>query len=122
MQQFDTRSFEEIMDTPMSVLEDLESTYCEMYKDVYGVKARWYRAESVEQARRDLEVLGAELERQIEQDKKYQQEAVAAFEELVKSCPDRETAIRWQCQAYNTEDLEHLEYCLGLPFGYLKKM
>jgi len=106
----------------LSELEQLECIYCDMHKDVYGVKARWYRADSVEQARKDLARLEAALVAQMEEDARFQQEAITAFEQLVSSvCGDRETAIRWQLQAYDTQDVEHLEYRLGLPFGYLTK-
>lgn len=112
------------MGRQLTELEELESIYCEMHKDVYGVKARWYKAESVEQARADLERLGAELEAQIEQDKKFQQEAIAAFMQVVNEhCGgDFEAAKRWQHQAYDTGgDDEYLAYRLGLPYGYFKK-
>lgn len=115
MEQF--KSWEDL-----SELEQLESTYCEMHKDVYGVKARWYKASSVEQARKDLEVLQAELERQMAADKVAQQQAIAAFQELAKSYGGVETAKRWQHQAYNTQgDDEFLCYCMGLPYGYFKQ-
>ena len=55
MQQFETQQ-------ELSELEQLEIIYCDMHKDVYGVKARWYRAESVEQARRDLDLLAQALD------------------------------------------------------------
>lgn len=123
MQQADTRSFEEMVATPMTELEELENIYCEMHKDVYGVKARWYRAESVEQARKDIARLQVELDAQIEADRRAQQEAVRAFEELAASFGhDVETAKRWQHQAYGTEgDDEYLCYQLGLPYGYFRK-
>ena len=122
MEQVDTRSFAEITATPMTELEDLESLYCDMYKDVYGVKARWYKAESVEKAREDLARLQVELEAQMARDAEAQQQAIAAFEELAKSYGGVETAKRWQHQAYSTDgDDEALEYRLGLPFGYFKK-
>jgi hypothetical protein len=107
----------------MTELEELESIYCDMHKDVYGVKARWYRAESVEKARADIDRLQAELEAQMAQDKIYQQEAIKAFEELSASYGgDIETAKRWQHQAYGTDgDDEFLCYHLGLPYGYFKK-
>jgi hypothetical protein len=117
----DTRSFEEITSTPLSELEELECVYCEMHKDVYGVKARWYRAESVEAARADIARLEEELDRVIAQDKLAQQEAIAAFQQLVKSY-GYENAKRWQHQAYNTNgDDEFLCYHLGLPYGYFKQ-
>lgn len=104
----------------LSELEQLESIYCDMHKDVYGVKARWYRAESVEQARRDLDRLQAELEVQMVQDRAAEQMAIAAFQELVASY-GFDNAKRWQHQAYNTNgDDEYLEYNLGLPYGYFK--
>lgn len=106
----------------MTVLEELESIYCDMHKDVYGVKARWYRAESEEKARADIARLEAALEIQMAQDKVFQQEAIKAFEELAASFGhDVDTAKRWQHQAYNTNgDDEYLEYRLGLPYGYFK--
>lgn len=111
-----------MQDVQMTELEELESIYCEMHKDVYGVKARWYRAESVEQARKDIDFLQKALEAQMEADKKFQQEAIKAFEELAASFGGIETAKRWQHQAYNTDGTdEHLEYCMGLPYGYFKK-
>ena len=61
MEQVDTRSLDEILATPMTELEELECLYIEMYKDVHGMKARWYRADSVEQARRDIARLEEEL-------------------------------------------------------------
>jgi len=123
MEQVDTRSFEEMIATPMTELEELENIFCEMHKDVYGVKARWYRAESVEQARKDIERLSEELKVQMEADRKAQQEAIRAFEELAASFGhDIETAKRWQHQAHGTDgDDEYLAYRLGLPYGYFKK-
>jgi hypothetical protein len=109
-------------ETQMTELEELESIYCEMHKDVYGVKARWYRAESVEAARADLARLGEALDAEMASQRKAQQEAIAAFEELAKSYGGVETAKRWQHQAYDTNgDDEYLCYHLGLPYGYFRK-
>lgn len=107
----------------MTELEELECIYCEMHKDVYGVKARWYRAETVEQARADIARLEVELEAVMEQDRQSQNAAIKAFEELAASYGgDIETAKRWQHQAYDTRgDDEYLCYHLGLPYGYFKK-
>lgn len=102
--------------------EQLESTYCELHKDVYGVKARWYHADTVEQARADLAALQVQAEEQWARDKQAQDNAIAAFVELANSYGGIETAKRWQHQAYNTNgDDEHLEHCLGLPYGYFRK-
>jgi hypothetical protein len=121
MTQFDTRSFEEILNTPMTELEELENIYCEMHKDVYGVKARWYRAESVEQARADLARLEAALKVEMEREAAAQQEAIAAFMKLAATY-GFENAKRYQHDAYGTEgDDEYLCYHLGLPYGFFKE-
>lgn len=102
-------------------LEELECIYCDMHKDAYGVKARWYRAKSIVEAYKDIDSLQVIITAQMAQDKIFKQEAITAFEELVKTCPDRETAKRWQHQAYETgDDDELLAYRLGLPYGYFK--
>jgi hypothetical protein len=106
----------------LSEKEQLESIYCDMHKDVYGAKARWYRAGTVEQARADVARLEAEAEAQHKRDMECQQEAITAFEELAKSYGGVATAKRWQHQAYGTDgDDEYLCYRLGLPYGYFKK-
>lgn len=111
--------------TEMTELESLESTYCEMHKDAYGVKARWYRAESVEKAQADIDSLQLVIDAQIAQDRIYQQEAIAAFQQVVdEHCGGCvETAKRWQHQAYGTDgDDEFLAHRLGLPYGFFKKV
>ena len=121
-QQYDTRSFEEMLNTPMTELEELESIYCEMHKDVYGVKARWYRAESVEQARADLARLEAALEVEMARQREAENEAIAVFERLAVQY-GFENAKRYQHDAYDTRgDDEYLCYHLGLPYSYFRKV
>lgn len=111
----------------MTELEELEQMYCELHKDVYGVKARWYKAESIEQARKDLDSLQAAGEVVWAEERKAQEAAVARFEQRVTAtiqsgAKDRETALRWIHQAEDTQgDDEYLCYNLGLPYGYFRK-
>lgn len=111
----------------LSELEQLECTYCEMYKDAHGIKARWYKAESVEQARRDIENLSREVERTIAREAEEQQQAAVRFEKLVddtieNGAKDRATALRWIHMAEATDgDDEFLCFKRGLPYGYFKK-
>jgi hypothetical protein len=108
----------------MSELEQLECTYCEMHKDVYGVKARWYRAESVEQARKDIDSLSKAMEQVMAEEQRRQAASIHDFEMVVlKHCGgDFEKAVRWQHDACNTNgDDEYLEYHLDLPYGYIKR-
>lgn len=116
------------MEQQMTELQELEGIYCEMHKDVYGVKARWYKAETVEQARADVESLGKELEAQMAQDKKFQQEAMLAFEIRVQDCismgaKSRKDALRWIHEAEGTGgDDEYLCYNLGLPYSFVREI
>ena len=41
----------------LTELEELQRVYCETHNDVYGVKAPWYHADTVERAREDLAAL-----------------------------------------------------------------
>lgn len=113
----------------LSELEQLEVTYCEMHKDVYGVKARWYRAESVEQARKDLETLGRALDAELEREAAEQQEAIAKFNKRIEDtiaagAGDRETALRWIMDADDCprrDDWDYLCYVNGLPYGFFRE-
>lgn len=111
----------------LSELEELEQIYCEMHKDVYGVKARWYRAESVEAARRDIENLHSAMEVIAAQEKELQETCIREFEDRVRTlieagAGDRETAIRWLHQAEDTDGSStSLEHALGLPYYYLSQ-
>lgn len=111
----------------LSELEQLESTYCELHKDVYGVKARWYRAKTVEQARDDLQALEAAAEEEFARQQLVQQQAIVRFEKLVTEtialgAGDRATALRWIHEGALTDGHdEFLCYHMGLPYGYLKK-
>ena len=127
MNQFDTRSFDEILATPMTELEELESIYCEMYKDVYGMKARWYRAESVEQARADIARLEQELilseKARIEDEARAVVKFCKRIEDTIKAgAGNRETALRWIMEADDARgDWEFLCYLNGLPYGFFKQ-
>jgi hypothetical protein len=104
----------------------LECIYCELHKDVYGVKARWYTAESVEQARKDVEALQAQGELVWAQERADKEQRAVAVEKRIAElvamgAGDRETAVRWLHDAEGTGgDSEFLCYCLGLEYGYFK--
>lgn len=110
----------------MTELEDLECAYAELHKDVYGVKARWYKAPSIEQARVDLACLEHQAKRVWAQEKQDQIDAAVRFEaridNTIKSgAKTRETALRWIHQAEGTDgDAEFLCHACGLKYGYFK--
>lgn len=127
MEQYDTRSFDEILATPMTELEELECLYAEMYKDVHGMKARWYRAESVEQARADIARLEEELilaeKARIENEARAVVKFCKRIEDTIKAgAGNRETALRWIMEADDARgDWEFLCYLNGLPYGFFKQ-
>lgn len=110
----------------MTELEEMEQMYSELHKDVYGVKARWYHADSIEHARADLASLQAQAEVVWAREKQAQVDAGVAFEARVAEliavgAGDRATALRWIHQAEGTDgDDERLCYALGLSFSHFK--
>lgn len=116
------------MDYQMTALEELECIYCELHKDVYGVKARWYKAANEEEARLDIARLQEAGEEIWAQEKKAEEEAAARFEQRVLEtirlgAGNRKTAMRWIHQAEETGgDEDFLCYQLGLPWRYFRKV
>lgn len=114
------------MQVEMTELEELESIYCDLHKDVHGVKARWYRAESVEQAQKDIDNLQEAGKLIWAQEKAEQDEAAVRFEArvqetIVAGAKDRATALRWIHDAEGTDgDNDYLAWTLGLPYKYFK--
>ena len=114
----------------MTPLEQAQCTYWDMYKDAYGHRPRGIDTSSWTLAAFDAEFdrLGKIIEEEYQQRKQAEAAAVARFEEQVKSfitmgANDRETAIRWFHEAEQTNgDDEYLCYCLGLPYGYFRKL
>lgn len=111
----------------MTELQQLETIYCDMHKDVYGVKARGYHAESVEQARIDVERLKEALVRVENTRKEEEQRAISVFckrlEHMIRSgAPGWKAALRWIHEADGTNgDDEYLCHINGLPAGFFKQ-
>jgi hypothetical protein len=114
----------------MTPLEQAQCTYWDMYKDAYGHRPRGIDTSSWTLAAFDeeFERLGKTIEADYQQRKLAEAASVARFEEQVKSfitmgANDREAAIRWFHEAEQTNgDHEYLCYCLGLPYGYFRKL
>ena len=117
------------MNEQLTELQELEMLYCEMHKDVYGVKARWYRADSVEQARKDLDLLQECLREETKREEAAQAKAIEEFEATVQhaiefGAGDRETALRWLIDDAPGEacgDREYFCFLNGLPYGYFNR-
>ncbi len=102
------------------------SIYSDLYKDVYGFRPRGVTFESVEKFQRSWDYLVEQLEANQAAERVAQAENVKAFEARIVEtislgAGDRETAIRWILDAEETDDREHLEWKLNIPYGYLSK-
>lgn len=116
------------MQTAAERIRNLEEAYCEYHKDVYGIKARWIKFSSVEEGEKAMEALEAAGKEIWAQEELDRQAAVVRFEARITEtialgAGNRETALRWIHDAEGTQgDDEFLCYCVGIPYGYLKKV
>lgn len=103
----------------------------DLHKDAYGFRPGEYfwadwDAASEDGKQRIWDNLLDALDRALETEREYQQEAIADLEDRIRfmmntvaGC-DRADAIRYLHDVYNTNgDVEYLEHHLGVPYGYL---
>jgi hypothetical protein len=114
----------------MSVLEQMQCQYWDMYKDAYGVRPRGIDTTdwTEEDFMAEFETLGNAIEREEAERKEREAEATVKFESRVadliaSGAGDRATALRWIHEAEGTDgDEEYLCFCVGLPYGYFRKV
>ena len=117
----------------LSEVEQLQSTFSDYYKSVYGFRPRfmadaeWNCAEWLKS---QLVILDKEAEVVFAEEKRQKEDAIRRFEakiaEVVATgAKDRETAIRWMFDAENDDyvsnDPDYFCFLHGLPYGYFKK-
>jgi hypothetical protein len=113
----------------MTVLEQMQCQFWDMYKDAYGSRPRGIDTTdwTEEEFMAEFETLGRVIEREETQRKIDQAEASVRFENQINSlissgARDRESAIAWVHQAEGSDgDDEYLCFLLGLPYGYFRK-
>jgi len=120
----DFKSWEE-----MSVLEQMQCQYWDMYKDAYGMRPRgidtssWTEAEFLNV----FEQLAEVIQREEVQRQTSEAEAAVRFEEhlavlMSTGARTRETAMAWVHEAEGSNgDDEYLCFLLGLRYGYFRK-
>jgi hypothetical protein len=114
----------------MSVLEQYACTYWDMYKDAYGVRPRgidtstWIESDFEAEFVYLGNISEANYKEQLASEAKAAERFEAQVQSFVQSgAKDRETAIRWFHEAEQTNgDEEYLCFCLGLPYGYFRKV
>ena len=112
------------------------SILSDLHKDAFGVRPgqgfwRQWNESTNDEKQQIWDGLCDVSQQEADREKQLQEIAVADFEGRIaqaqfQGAPDRATAIRWMCQAYGVEDApgtwgwEHLEYELGIPYGYIE--
>ena len=112
----------------MSILEQMQCQYWDMYKDAHGIRPRGTdtSAWTMDDFTREFEFLGRVIDANETQRREDQAEAIVAFEKRVQDllsmgAQDRAMALRWIHEAEETNgDDEYLCYSVGLPYGYFK--
>jgi hypothetical protein len=113
----------------MTVLEQMQCQYWDMYKDAHGFRPRhvdtfhWTEADF----EAEFKILGEVIEREAVIRKESELKAEVDFEMRVQSiiscgAKDRAMALRWIHEAEGTGgDDEFLCWTVGLPYGYFRK-
>ena len=119
----DFKSWEE-----MSVLEQMQCQYWDMYKDAYGMRPRgidttsWTEAEFL----KEFDQLAEVIQREEIARKEAEAKAIVDFEDrvtnLMHTGTNRERVIEWLMDAEGANgDLEYFCFTQGLPYGYFRK-
>jgi hypothetical protein len=112
----------------MTVLEQYQCQYWDMYKDAYGFRPRGIDTSSwtEQDFEKEFEYLAEVIRREDEVRRADQHRAIVRFSEriertILSGAKDRETALRWIHEADGSNsDEEYLAYLNGLPYGYFK--
>jgi hypothetical protein len=113
----------------MSVLEQMQCQYWDMYKDAYGSRPRGIDTTewTEEEFMAEFETLGKVIEREEIARKESEAQASIRFEAQIQSmissgAKNREAALAWihEAEGSNGDD-EYLCFLLGLPYGYFRK-
>ena len=112
----------------MSVLEQMQCQYWDMYKDAYGTRPRGIDTTewTEEQFMSEFETLGKVIEREEIARKECEAKAIVDFEDrvlnLMHTGTNRERVIAWLMDAEGaTGDFEYFCFTQGLPYGYFRK-
>ena len=111
----------------MTVLEQMQCQYWDMYKDAYGVRPRGIDTSTwTEYAFLvEFEHLALVIEQEETARKEAEAEAIVAFEDrvtnLMHTGTNRARVIAWLMDAEGANgDFEYFCFTQGLPYGYFK--
>jgi len=111
----------------MTVLEQMQCQFWDMYKDAYGVRPRGIDTSSWTEAdfENEFASLNAAIEQEYIQRKAAEAKAIVDFEDrvtnLMHTGTNRERVIAWLMDAESANgDFEYFCFTQGLPYGYFK--
>ena len=117
----------------LSVVEQLQNTWSDFYKDVHGFRPRFASTEqwnSEKWLQGQLDSLTVEAKVVFAAEAAAEQQAIVKFEAKVTvtiaaGAKDRATAVRWLMAAENDEyvnnDADYFCYLNNLPYGYFRE-
>jgi hypothetical protein len=112
----------------MSVLEQMQCQYWDMYKDAYGVRPRGIDTSSWTEAdfEAEFQTLGRAIEQEEADRKVRESQAIVEFEDrvlnLMHTGTNRERVIAWLMDAEGANgDFEYFCFTQGLPYGHFRK-
>ena len=114
----------------MTVLEQMQCQYWDMYKDAYGVRPRGVDTTSWTEAdfMAEFDLLAMVINAEDLARKEAEATAVEKFEQhiintMCMGARDRETALRWIMDASTANgDWEYFCFLNGLPYRYFEKV
>ena len=113
----------------LTVLEQAQSTYWEIYKDAYGVRPRGVDTSSWTLAdfEAEFQLLGEIIKQEAIALKEAQARAIVEFEDrvlnLMHTGTSRDRVIAWLMDAESANgDFEYFCYTQGLPYMYFRKV
>jgi hypothetical protein len=111
----------------MSVLEQMQCQFWDMYKDAHGVRPRGIDTSSWTEAdfEAEFQYLGKAIEQENIARKEAEAKAIVEFEDrvtnLMHTSTNRERVIAWLMDAEGANgDFEYFCFTQGLPYGYFK--
>lgn len=114
----------------MSELEQAQCIYWDLFKDAHNFRPRGIDTSSwsLDDFEQEFKSLGKIIKAKDEQRRQDEASAIERFEAQIASLKSvgavsREAAVKWIHEAEETNgDDEYLCYCLGLPYGYFRKL
>ena len=111
-------------------IEELKDLYCDSYKDVYGIKARWVYGMELDEA--ELNNMLDRLEREYlshkeEEDRREAQAELEARKQIraliEHGAKNVVRAVRWMHDSYDTGgDNKYLDFELGVRYGFIDEV